>query len=163
MEDLEFKKYYQMIEDQKAVADTYKNSFNSNLEPLNKAIVTIVENIGKRNALLKEYVDDVHSFESSNSLTKPSDIFLGIRTAAEMSDPEELRTKTDKMKQDAAEIERLQASIESNQSMIIDSFKTVFSALREYLIQSSNIYDMSKDLLDKLDSIYDIAHIAKNS
>ena len=47
--------------------------------------------------------------------------------------------------------------------MIIDSFKTVFSALREYLIQSSNIYDMSKDLLDKLDSIYDIAHIAKNS
>lgn len=163
MEDLEFKKYYQMIEDQKAVADTYKNNFNSNLEPLNKAIKTIVENISRRNTLLKEYMDDVHSFESGNSLTKPSDIFLGIRTAAEMSDPEELRTKTDKMKQDAAEIERLQASIESNQSMIIDSFKTVFSALREYLIQSSNIYDMSKDLLDKLDSIYDIAQIAKNS
>lgn len=152
-----------MIEDQKAVADTYKNNFNSNLEPLNKAIKTIVENISRRNTLLKEYMDDVHSFESGNSLTKPSDIFLGIRTAAEMSDPEELRTKTDKMKQDAAEIERLQASIESNQSMIIDSFKTVFSALREYLIQSSNIYDMSKDLLDKLDSIYDIAQIAKNS
>lgn len=163
MEDLEFKKYYQMIEDQKAVADTYKNNFNSNLEPLNKAIKTIVENISRRNNLLKEYMDDVHSFESGNSLTKPSDIFLGIRTAAEMSDPEELKTKTDKMKQDAAEIERLQASIESNQSMIIDSFKTVFSALREYLIQSSNIYDMSKDLLDKLDSIYDIAQIAKNS
>ena len=83
-----------MIEDQKAVADTYKNSFNNSLGPLNKAIKTIVENISRRNALLKEYMDDVHSFESSNSLTKPSDIFLGIRTAAEMSDPEELRTKT---------------------------------------------------------------------
>ena len=88
MEDLEFKKYYQMIEDQKAVADTYKNNFNSNLEPLNKAVKTIVESISRRNTLLKEYMDDVHSFESSNSLTKPSDIFLGIRTAAEMSDPE---------------------------------------------------------------------------
>lgn len=163
MEDLEFKKYRQMIEDQKAVADTYKNSFNNNLEPLNKAITTIVENISKRNDLLREYMDDVHSFESSNSLTKPSDIFLGIRTAAEMSDPEELRARTDKMKRDAAEIERLQASIESNQSMIIDSFRTVFAALREYLIQNNNIYDMSKDLLDKLDSIYDIAHIAKNT
>ena len=163
MEDLEFKKYRQMIEDQKVVADTYKNSFNNNLEPLNKAITTIVENISKRNDLLREYMDDVHSFESSNSLTKPSDIFLGIRTAAEMSDPEELRARTDKMKRDAAEIERLQASIESNQSMIIDSFRTVFAALREYLIQNNNIYDMSKDLLDKLDSIYDIAHIAKNT
>lgn len=163
MEDLEFKKYRQMIEDQKAVADTYKNSFNNNLEPLNKAITNIVGNISKRNDLLREYMDDVHSFESSNSLTKPSDIFLGIRTAAEMSDPEELRARTDKMKRDAAEIERLQASIESNQSMIIDSFRTVFAALREYLIQNNNIYDMSKDLLDKLDSIYDIAHIAKNT
>ena len=47
--------------------------------------------------------------------------------------------------------------------MIISSFKTVFATLREYLIQSNNIYDMSKDLLDKLDSIYDIAQIAKNS
>ena len=55
MEDLEFKKYRQMIEDQKVVADTYKNSFNSNLEPLNKAITTIVDNIDKRNNLLREY------------------------------------------------------------------------------------------------------------
>ena len=60
MEDLEFKKYRQMIEDQKVVADTYKNSFNSNLEPLNKAITTIVDNIDKRNNLLREYTDDVH-------------------------------------------------------------------------------------------------------
>ena len=163
MEDLEFKKYRQMIEDQKVVADTYRNSFNSNLEPLNKAITTIVDNIDKRNNLLREYTDDVHSFESSNNLTKPSDIFLGVRTAAEMADPEELKNKTDKMKSDAAEIERLQSSIETNQAMIISSFKTVFAALREYLIQSNNIYDMSKDLLDKLDSIYDIAQIAKNS
>ena len=44
-----------MIEDQKAVADTYKNNFNSNLEPLNKAIKTIVENISRRNTLLKDY------------------------------------------------------------------------------------------------------------
>ena len=159
MEDLEFKKYRQMIEDQKVVADTYKNSFNNSLEPLNKAITTIVDNIDKRNNLLREYTDDVHSFESSNNLTKPSDIFLGVRTAAEMADPEELKN----MKSDAAEIERLQSSIETNQAMIISSFKTVFAALREYLIQSNNIYDMSKDLLDKLDSIYDIAQIAKNS
>ena len=62
MEDLEFKKYRQMIEDQKVVADTYKNSFNSNLEPLNKAITTIVDNIDKRNNLLREYTDDGHSF-----------------------------------------------------------------------------------------------------
>ena len=67
------------------------------------------------------------------------------------------------MKSDAAEIERLQSSIESTQSMILNSFKTVFAALREYLIQNGNIYSMSKDLLDKMDSIYDIAQIAKNS
>ena len=152
-----------MIEDQKVVADTYKNSFNSSLEPLNTAITTIVESIDKRNTLLREYTDDVYSFESSNTLTKPSDIFLGVRTAAEMADPEELKTKTEKMKGDAAEIERLQSSIESTQSMILNSFKIVFAALREYLIQNSNIYSMSKDLLDKMDSIYDIAQIAKNS
>lgn len=39
MEDLEFKKYYQMIEDQKAVADTYKAIFNSNLEPLSEQLL----------------------------------------------------------------------------------------------------------------------------
>ena len=163
MEDLEFKKYYQMIEDQKVVADTYKNSFNNSLGPLNKAIKTIVENISRRNALLKEYIDDVHSFESSSNLTKPSDIFLGVRTVAEMADPGELRRTTDKMKADAAEIERLQSAIENSQDMVINSFRNIFSAFREYLIQSSTIYDMSKDLLDKLDSIYDIAQIAKNS
>ena len=163
MEDLEFKKYYQMIEDQKTVADTYKTNFNTNLEPLNKSISNIINNIENRNKLLKEYIDDVHSFESSSNLTKPSDIFLGVRTAAEMADPEELRRTTDKMKADAAEIERLQSAIENSQDMIINSFRNIFSAFREYLIQSSTIYDMSKDLLDKLDSIYDIAQIAKNS
>lgn len=84
MEDLEFKKCRQMIEDQKVVADTCKNSFNTSLEPLNKAISTIVESIDKRNILLRDYVDDVYSFESSNNLTKPSDIFLGVRTAVEL-------------------------------------------------------------------------------
>lgn len=163
MEDFEFKKYYQMIEDQKSVANSYGNTLKNNLPPFVDTITSIISNIETRDKLLKEYIDDVHSFEIGGGLTKPSDIFLGVRTAAEMADPEELKQKADKMKVDAAEIERLQASIESNQRVIVDSLKGLFGTLQEYLIQSDNIYSMSKDLLDKLNSIYDIAQIARNS
>lgn len=163
MEDFEFKKYYQMIEDQKSVASSYGNTLKNTLPPFVDTITSIISNIETRDKLLKEYIDDVHSFETGGGLTKPSDIFLGVRTAAEMANPEELRQKADKMKVDAAEIERLQASIENNQHVVVDSLKGIFGALQEYLIQSDNIYSMSKDLLDKLNSIYDIAQIARNS
>lgn len=163
MEDFEFKKYYQMIEDQKGVVNSYGDNLKNTLPPFAKTVASVISNIETRNNLLKEYIDDVHSFETGGGLTKPSDIFLGVRTAAEMADPEELKQKADKMKVDAAEIERLQASIESNQRVIVDSLKGLFGTLQEYLIQSDNIYSMSKDLLDKLNSIYDIAQIARNS
>lgn len=163
MEDFEFKKYYQMIEDQKSVASSYGNTLKNTLPPFVDTVTSIISNIETRDKLLKDYIDDVHSFETGGGLTKPSDIFLGVRTAAEMANPEELRQKADKMKVDAAEIERLQASIENNQHVVVDSLKGIFGALQEYLIQSDNIYSMSKDLLDKLNSIYDIAQIARNS
>lgn len=163
MEDFEFKKQYQMIEDQKDVAKTYKNKFNNTLPVLNNLIQTVTGNIEKRNELLKRYTDAVHDFNYDSSLTKPSDIFVGVRTAADMADPEELRNKTEKMKSDAAEIERLENAIESNQDSLITSFKDVYAAIVEYLIQSNSIYEMSVDLLNKLDSIYDVAQIARNS
>lgn len=163
MEDFEFKKYYQMIEDQKSVANSYGSTLKNTLPSFVETVSSVIANIEARDKLLKEYIDDVHSFEEGGSLTKPSDIFLGVRTAAEMANPEELRQKADKMKVDAAEIERLQASIENNQRVVVNSLKGVFGALQEYLIQSDNIYSMSKDLLDKLNSIYDIAQIARNS
>lgn len=120
----------------------------------------ILENLQTRDNLFIKYLKDVSQFDYTNDYTTPSDLFPGIRTASQMRDPEELQRKTEEMKEDAIKITAIANNVSSGGFAAINSLKKYLSALSELMIQENQIYDQCMDLLNKMNSIYEVGQIA---
>lgn len=120
----------------------------------------ILENLQTRDSLFVKYLKDVSQFDYTNDYTTPSDLFPGIRTAAQMRNPEELQKKTEEMKSDAIKITAIANNVSSGGITAINSLKKYLSSLSELMIQENQIYDQCMDLLNKMNSIYEVGQIA---
>lgn len=141
-------------------AKPYKDDTVRQLKALPEAIKAILNNVQERDALFVKYLNDVSSFDYSDTFTTPSDVFPGIRTAAKMRDPEELQKKTEDMKETANKITTLAMNTETGATNAINALKRCLSSLSEYMIQENQIYDRCMELLNEMNSIYEIGQIA---
>ena len=123
----------------------------------------MLPSLSSRDNLFRKYLKLLQEFQYSDKLTSPSDLFPGIRTAAEMADPQELATKAETMKNTAGQIDNLQKKSSSLNNSIVRGLKRCIAEICEYIQQENQIYDLAIDLLQDADSIYDIGQIAKNT
>lgn len=161
MEEKEFNSQISTIEMIKTQVEPLKQQLSSEL---NTTFVNNVSNLIKllteRDKLFSNYLNSLKDFNFDSELTTPSELFKGIRTVSEEVDSEELNKKTDAMKSNALDIESKSKEIESLNTNILNCLKRSIKTLVELAIQENQIYDMSIDLLQDLDSIYDIGQIA---
>lgn len=120
----------------------------------------ILENLQTRDDLFIKYLKDVSQFDYTNEYMTPSDLFPGIRTAAQMRDPEELQKKTEEMKSDAVKITAIANNVNTGGFAAANSLKKCLAALSELMIQENQIYDQCMDLLNGMNSIYEVGQIA---
>ena len=117
--------------------------------------------VSERDSNFKEYLNYLKDFNYSDEITSPSDLFPGIRTVADTVDPEELNQKTENMKNLSLKVEEYNKQVELLGPHILQSMRKLFGLLSEVLIEENQIYDANIDILQDLDSIYDIGQIAR--
>lgn len=131
------------------------------INSLSSDITNYIQIVTSRDTKFKEYLNYLKDFNYSDEVTTPSDLFPGIRTVADTVDPEELNKKTETMKSLATSIEESNKQVELLGPHTLQSMRKLFSVLSEVLIEENQIYDADLDILQDLDSIYDIGQIAK--
>lgn len=131
------------------------------INSLSADITKYIQIVTSRDEKFKEYLNYLKDFNYSDEVTTPSDLFPGIRTVADTVDPEELNKKTETMKALATEIEESNKQVELLGPHTLQSMRKLFSVLSEVLIEENQIYDADIDILQDLDSIYDIGQIAR--
>ena len=131
------------------------------INSLSADITKYIQIVTSRDEKFKEYLNYLKDFNYSDEVTTPSDLFPGIRTVADTVDPEELNKKTETMKALATEIEEFNKQVELLGPHTLQSMRKLFSVLSEVLIEENQIYDADIDILQDLDSIYDIGQIAR--
>lgn len=160
MEQLIYNKTLASIDELDTNASKYENEIKSMLSNSKESIEKLISNIEKRNESFKKYMELLGEFNYSDKLTSPTDLFPGIRTASQMANPEELRRKSEEMKNYAYEVESLSKSITALSNSTVTDIKKVFNELSEYILQQNQIYDMYIELVSDMDSIYDIGKLS---
>lgn len=141
---------------------------------LEYGIRTIISNItssgnrvlsltSERDKKFLQYLEKQKELGFSDNLTTPSDLFPGIQTAMDMSNPEKLLQDTEIMKQAAADITNISSEVNMENKLVINNLKNCINQISEYIIQKNEIYDLCLDLLKDSDSIYDVGHLVSNT
>lgn len=115
--------------------------------------------IENRDKNLLDYLKLLQDFSYSDIIESPTDLFPGIKTAKDMSDPEKLKAKVDTMKNSAQKVKEFHDSESRIYDESIMNLRNVFKALGQYGIVESQIYDLSMDLLNKSKSDYDVGQL----
>jgi len=143
--------------------ETLKQEASIKNKELNSGISSVLETMTQRNNSFSNYIDLLKEFSFSDNLTSPSDLFPGIRTTSEMADPEELKKKTDNMKQYAATIDSTSKQLDVMLTTSIQNLKKELSTLIELSQLEGQFYDLCIDLLKDMNSIYDVGQLASNT
>lgn len=163
MEQKEFEQRVELITDLINDANALKKDIANAAAKVEPEVNELLPSITERNESFLKYLGLLKDFSFSDKLTTPSDLFPGIRTAAETADPEELNKKAEEMKTYAGQINVLQKKASLLNGTITQDLKRCLGLLAEYILQEDQIYDLSVELLQDADSIYDVGQIAKNT
>lgn len=160
MEQKEFDEKLSAINFLLEEAKPLKQEIQQHLKTAPGLCESILKNLQDRDDLFVKYLEDVSQFDYTNEYMTPSDLFPGIRTAAQMRDPEELQRKTEEMKSDAIKITTLANNVNTGGFTAANSLKKCLAALSELMIQENQIYDQCMELLNGMNSIYEVGQIA---
>lgn len=161
MEEKEFDSKKSSIDSLVSQASPLRQEIITTMTSVSKDINVLVNNFKSRDDMFSRYLDSLKDFNYSDSYTTPTDLFPGIRTISDTIDPEELNKRTEEMKTLASSIEEKNKQIQATASHDVQALKKVLSVLTELIIEENQIYDMNLDILQDLDSIYDIGQIAR--
>ena len=143
--------------------ETYKKSILDFSATIYEKCQSVLDKIDQRNNSLSQYIKAMNEFETSDKLTSPSDLFPGIRTAAEASDPEVLKQKADEMKSLSSKASNLNSDLRNSLVGTFQDLQQLFKVYQEYSIRENQIYDMWMELAKDMNSIYDVGLLARNS
>ena len=159
----EYKDRVQVINSFINDTENYKKSVMDFSKDISAKCQNVIAKIDQRNSSLAEYMQAMNEFETSDKLTSPSDLFPGIRTAAETSDPEVLKQKADNMKALSTKAFNLNEDLKKSLVGTFQDLQKLFKVYQEYSIRENQIYDMWMELAKDMNSIYDIGLLARNS
>ena len=161
MEKREFDQRMSLINSMRAEASKYKNEFINQINGLNTNAKEVLETLENRDEDFIKYLNDLNDFSFSDKYTSPSDLFPGIRTVSDMADPGETRAKAEEMKNISGDIDNYNkiATLQSKQTS--SNLRQALDAFSEYVTRTNQIYDIELELLEDMDSIYDISDLKK--
>ena len=159
MEKREFDNSLKIINDEIKIAKKLNDEITSKLESSMSDIKEYLTSMDSRDSGLINYINSLEEFNFSDIMSVPLDLFPGIRTAKDMSDPEELKKKADTMKNYAYEVESVVKKNDSLSNSVSLAMTSLFKMIKEYSIKENQIYELCVELLHKLNSIYDISNI----
>lgn len=128
-----------------------------------ESINTLINLMTDRDREFKEYVEILKDFSFNDKLTSPSDLFPGIRTVSDTVDIEELKNKSQKLKDNATSVANKNLEIENLSGSIIANVTKVLAAVKQLSNEENNVNEMYLMLLKDLDSVYDIGRIARSN
>ena len=163
MEKREFDQRYSLIEQMRVEANKYRDEFKSQVESLYNNAQSALKTLDTRDNEFFKYLKDVSDFSYSDKFTSPVDLFPGIRTASQMIDPEELSQKTSNMKAAASDIDNANDLSLLQAKQVMSNMRQALAAFSEYMTRTNQIYDLELELLQDMDSIYDISDLKKSS
>lgn len=162
MEKKEFDQRLSLIQSLRVEANKFRDEYKSRLNSLVNNSNDSLKTLETRDTAFIKYLQDVSDFNYSDKFTSPSDLFPGIRTASQMVDPEELKIKTDNMKEEAAALDGANKVAGLQVKLTMSDLRQALTAFSEYMTRANQIYDMELELLEDLDSIYDISDLKKS-
>jgi len=161
MEEKEFNSRKSSVDALLNQAMPLRQEITSTMTSVSNDINSLITAIRTRDDNFSEYLNYLKDFNYSDAVTTPTDLFPGIRTISDDFDPDELNQKTETMKTLATNIEESHKQVEATGNHALQSLKKVFGILTELMIEENQIYDLNLDILQDLDSIYDIGQIAR--
>lgn len=162
MEKYEFDQQVALINSIRAEALKYRNEFINQLNSLASNSKESLDTLEERDEKFMKYLEDLDDFSYSDKYTSPSDLFPGIRTVSDMADPEETRKKTEEMKIISGEIDNANKVAALQVKQTSSCLRQALDAFSEYITRANQIYDLELQLLEDMDSIYDISLLKKS-
>lgn len=164
---MEEKDFYQK---QESIKELIKNTYplKENLkkevsEYLVSSLNTIIKMTNERDEAFSKYLELLKEFNFSNDITTPSDIFPGIKTISDSYPTEELNKKTQEMKDYANTVNNLSKDLDILITNTLNSLRGAIKNLADLSIEENQIYDYCLDIIQDLDSIYDIGMLSKST
>lgn len=163
MEKREFDQQMSLINSMRTEAFKYRDEFINQINSLNKNAGDLLETLKNRDENFIKYLNDLNDFSYSDKFTSPSDLFPGIRTVSSMADPEETKAKAEEMKLLSGEIDNSNKVSSLQIKQASSNLRQALDAFSEYVNRTNQIYDIELELLEKMDSIYDISNLKKST
>lgn len=132
---------------------------------INSVIPSLKDHIKAQSSLeqsFTKYLQLLSKYQDGRTLT-PLDAFPGIRTTDTLYNSDEMTKDTTKMKELAGVVNDAAVIIENTESHIMNDLKRALELAQDYLGTSAAIDEAFYDVLEKLDSVYDVGMLAKNS
>lgn len=163
MDKIEFNQRMQLINNVRKEANFYREEASRLLSIVNTSVSNICKNLEERENQTDFYLKALEEFSYSDQLTAPSDLFPGIRTASEMADPNKLKKKAEDMKTAAAAVNASTTLIDLQAKKAQKDLKDTLANYTECIIRYNQLYDLEMQLVNDMDSIYDVGNIARNT
>ena len=152
-----------LINSMRTEAFKYRDEFINQINSLNKNAGDLLETLKNRDENFIKYLNDLNDFSYSDKFTSPSDLFPGIRTVSDMANPEETKAKAEEMKLLSGEIDNSNKVSSLQIKQASSNLRQALDAFSEYVNRTNQIYDIELELLEKMDSIYDISNLKKST
>ena len=163
MIDQKFNATLALIQDKKRKISFYEKELKTLFE------VELKEDFSSFTEVLDNYHNDYYrylellgKYEGAERIT-PLDVFPGIRTVKSMADVDGMNQDSIEMEKLAQGIKQAEASLEKREGDLIKNAKQISTLLSSLLSLHGEVQEAYRQIMEQLDSVYDIGFLSRNS
>lgn len=108
------------------------------------------------------YLELLGKYEHAEKIT-PLDVFPGIRTVKNTTDVQGLEADSIEMEKLARSIKEIESSLEKREGDLITNMKRSSQALASLLQTHGEIQESFRQMMEEMDSVYDIGFLSRNT
>ena len=163
MNKLEFEEKYKLIKSLRVAAKDLRLEINGKAGSLPQTLKSLLSSLQNRDAAFDQYTKTLSDFEFSQDELTPLSQFPGVTIIKSIENPQELAQKTETMKRQAFQVKNEAKKAEAYKQHAVQDLKRLLNAIVEYSIQVDQIYELELELLQDMDSVYDVGDIKSAS
>lgn len=162
MDKLEFDEKLKTIQELREAIKDLEATIKLYASKLPTSCSSLLASTEDRDSSFEAYIKNLDAFQFADQVTS-LDQFPGVSSTPAAANPEEAAQKAEEMKKQAFAIQGSAKKIEAYGRNTISNTKKLLSLLAEYDLQANQIYELELDLVQELDSIYDIGNLSKST
>lgn len=151
----EFENGCSAIEENLKLEVQRRTKLTDTVNELVEALRGLYKSLDERNKELNDYVTNLKKVAFTQTVAS-NDVFPGIRTVNIQANISDMEKTTSDMKAEITKINSASNIISKQEADSLNALKDLSIHLKAYEDIVSEIYDSQMDLLDQLDSVYDI-------